>query len=127
MSNPKAPSWDLRSSEWQVDAYWPDGAYKEPLAYTTTFFAAEAAYRAALTHAPYDRIIFRQRARVIRKSWEEEPMDQPKADAYAKALARIQELTGCLEDTPEEAELIALTEAVQRFEEALKHLVEQVR
>ena len=44
-------------------------------------------------------------------------------DAYQKALERIQELTGCLEDTPEEQELIALTEAVQTFEKACVNLV----
>lgn len=71
MPTPKEPSWDLLSSEWQVDAYWPDGAFKEPVAYTNAFFAAEAAYTAALTHMPHDRIILKQRARVIRKSWED--------------------------------------------------------
>jgi hypothetical protein len=53
-----------------------------------------------------------------------EPTDTPPVDAYPRALARIQELTGCLEGTPEEAELIALTEAVQTFESALTHLVD---
>ena len=48
-------------------------------------------------------------------------------DAYQKALERIQELTGCLEDTPEEQELIALTEAVQTFENSLLDLTRLLR
>jgi hypothetical protein len=41
------------------------------LANTNFFFAAEAAYIAAKVNLPSDRVIFRQRARVIRKSWED--------------------------------------------------------
>lgn len=60
--------WAIYTSHWQVESVWPDGTLKEKIAYTNFFFAAEAAYEAAKTHLPHDLIIFRQRARVIRKS-----------------------------------------------------------
>lgn len=53
-------------------------------------------------------------------------MDKLDASAYPKALERIQVLTGCLEGTAEEAELIALTEAVENFENALRDLVDRM-
>lgn len=67
----KAPGWDLLSSNWQVEAYWADGTYKGPVAYTEFFFAAQAAYDAALENLKGDRIIMKQRTRVIRKNWED--------------------------------------------------------
>jgi hypothetical protein len=63
--------WAIYTSHWQVEAVWPDGSLKEKIAYTNFFFAAEAAYEAAKISLPHDRIVFRQRARVIRKSWDD--------------------------------------------------------
>ena len=61
--------WTIYGSNWQVEAVEPDGRVREKIAYTNFFFAAEAAYEAALIKMPNDRVVFRQRARIIRKSW----------------------------------------------------------
>jgi hypothetical protein len=63
--------WAIYTSHWQVESVWPDGSIKEKIAYTNFFFAAEAAYNAALTSLPNDRVVFRARARVIQKSWKD--------------------------------------------------------
>ena len=60
----------IYSSHWQVESVWPDGSIKQKIAYTNFFFAAEAAFEAAKLSLPEERVIFRQRARVIRKTWE---------------------------------------------------------
>jgi len=61
----------IYSSQWQVDCVWPDGSTKEKIAYTNFFFAAEAAYEAAKISLPNERVTLRQRARVMRKTWED--------------------------------------------------------
>lgn len=38
-------------------------------------------------------------------------------EEYDQATQRVAELAGCLEDTPEEAELIALVDAIARWDE----------
>ena len=63
--------WTLSSSHWQVEKVNAKGDVEEKIAYTNFFFAAEAAYEAALLKLPNDRIVFRARARVIRKSWKD--------------------------------------------------------
>lgn len=62
--------WAIYSSHWQVDLVFPDCSVKEKVAYTNFFFAAEAAYNAARIAMPNDLVTLRQRARIIRKSWE---------------------------------------------------------
>lgn len=49
-----------------------------------------------------------------------------KADAYQKVLGRIELLSGCLEDTPEERRLIELVETAKRFEDVLRNLVDRL-
>lgn len=65
-----AMGWTIYDSHWQVETEDEQGNTLEKITYTNFFFAAEAAYHAALIAMPHDRIIFRQRARVIKKSWK---------------------------------------------------------
>lgn len=62
--------WTITESEWQVESYWPNGRLKEKIAYTMYFFAAEAAYEAAVVKLHRERIMFRHRGRVIRRNWD---------------------------------------------------------
>lgn len=62
--------WTIYDSHWQVEQIGKNDEVMEKIAYTNFFFAAEAAYEAALIAMPHDRILFRNRMRVIRKSWE---------------------------------------------------------
>ena len=62
--------WTIYDSHWQVEQIGKNDEVLEKIAYTNFFFAAEAAYEAALVSMPNDRILFRNRMRVIRKSWE---------------------------------------------------------
>jgi hypothetical protein len=62
--------WTIYDSHWQVEQIGKNDEVMEKIAYTNFFFAAEAAYNAALIAMPHDRILFRNRMRVIRKSWE---------------------------------------------------------
>jgi hypothetical protein len=61
--------WTLTDSQWQVELVRRDRTI-EKIAYTNYFFAADAAYKAALTELPNDKILFRNRARIIRRNWE---------------------------------------------------------
>jgi hypothetical protein len=65
----EAIGWTIYDSHWQVEQVDERGSVLEKIAYTNFFFAAEAAYQAALVAMPHARIIFCQRMRVIRKSW----------------------------------------------------------
>ena len=62
--------WSIYDSHWQVESEDAKGNTLEKIAYTNFFFAAEAAYHAALIAMPNDRIIFRNRARIIRRNWQ---------------------------------------------------------
>jgi hypothetical protein len=62
--------WSIYDSHWQVETEDNQGNTLEKIAYTNFFFAAEAAYLAALIAMPNDRIIFRNRARIIRRNWQ---------------------------------------------------------
>lgn len=64
-----AMGWTIYDSHWQVEQIGKNDEVLEKIAYTNFFFAAEAAYEAALIAMPHDRIVFRNRMRVIRKSW----------------------------------------------------------
>ena len=61
--------WTIYDSHWQVESEDAQGNTLEKIAYTNFFFAAEAAYHAALIAMPNDRLIFRNRARIIKKNW----------------------------------------------------------
>lgn len=58
----------MYNAEWLVELWEPGReAIKEQLAYCKSFACAEAAYLAALDLYPYDRVIFRHGARVIKE------------------------------------------------------------
>lgn len=61
--------WTIHDSYWQVESEDAKGNTLEKIAYTNFFFAAEAAYHAALIAMPNDRLIFRNRARIIKRNW----------------------------------------------------------
>lgn len=71
-NRPRMPEagWTIYDSQWQVEKVDESGRVVEKIAYTNFFFAAHAAYEAALVALPDERVQFRQRARIIRKSWE---------------------------------------------------------
>ena len=58
----------MYNAVWLVEQWEPDREdIREQLAYCKSFACAEAAYLAALEAMPFDRIIFRQGARVIKE------------------------------------------------------------
>jgi hypothetical protein len=71
MPRAQEDGWSIMESYWQVETVWPDGRIKEKIAYTNFFFAADAAYNAALVELKRERILMRKRARVMRRNWTE--------------------------------------------------------
>ncbi len=63
-----ASVYTMYNATWLVDLWEPDGQkIREQLAYCSCFACGEAAYNAALEVYPFDRITFRQGARVMRE------------------------------------------------------------
>jgi hypothetical protein len=71
----------MYNAEWLIEAQKPDGTLIEQLAYCKSFACAEAAYDAAVRTRPYEHIVFRHGARLLRKyegKWTAEKARAPK-------------------------------------------------